>query len=180
MMRTLFYYAFILFCISSCTSPSEPHEEAADVVLANSVAWQEKVMTKNEILSTHLGQEITDFIAQNSPATIVEGEEYSLDGHLENGMAFSFFVSADHGKVYEMNLDLFPDSSQHEKVFHDILTQMDSLYKPSHPADGYATWRRASSKGKLVEVTLADISLEMGRPSIMINHLEHEDRIFED
>jgi hypothetical protein len=179
-MRTLLYSALVLLCISSCTSPSETQEEADDVVLADSVAWQQKVMTKNEILSTHLGQEISDFIARKTPATIIDGEEYSLDGHLENGMAFSFFVSADNGKIYEMNLDLFPDSAQLGKVFQELLTHMDSLYKPSYPTDGYATWRRASSKGKLVEVTLADVSLEMGRPSIMINHLEHEDRIFED
>lgn len=179
-MRSFFLYSCLLLFLCQCASDQGNSNQEVIEIDSLDNSWKEKIVSQDEILSTHIGQDLEDFIARKAPVAVIEGEEYLMEGSLENGVPFSFYVSADKGKIYEMNLDLFPDSTALNSTFQDLLLYLDSLYHPSHPTDGYATWRKASAKGTLIEVTLADVSLEMGRPSIMINQLEHVERIYEE
>jgi len=176
-MKTFLSLLIVIFLIGCSPSSTEPSSEENASEL-DSVAWTQKVFSREEMLSTFIGEDLETFKKSHSPTTLEEAVSYNTEGQLENGMLFSFYVTAEQGKIYELSMDIFPKKEELAGTFSQLLMHYDSLYHPSHPADGYATWRRASANGNLVEITLADVSIEMGRPAIMVNQLEHEGRFY--
>lgn len=174
----LLLMALILSQGCGTEQPSEKRTESFEETKA--IPWERTVFTSDAMLSITLGQDLKPFIATYSPSTIEEQLQYSFEGTLENGLPFSYYVTVDNDRIYEMSMDIYPDKEGLPSLFQDIRLHFDTLYHKSRPADGYATWTRASENGRLVEVTLSDESLEMGRPTLMVNQLEHVDRDYED
>lgn len=112
-----------------------------------------------------------------APSKVVD-EEHIYDSQLE-GIDHRLYVNYDDGAVFEITLDIFPkDSLKLKERYDQLVSMMDERFQKSSPADGYATWDTGSPTGRLIEVTLADESMENGAPLLMLNFLENYDRSY--
>jgi hypothetical protein len=164
----------------ACGSEEKPEDSANESLENDVLPWERTVFTNDAMLSITLGQDLQTFLATYSPSAIEEDVQYSFEGTLQNGLPFSYYVTAENDRIYEMSMDIYPEKNELPVLFNKLRIHFDSLYHKSRPTDGYATWKRASDNGRLVEVTLSDESLEMRIPTIMVNQLEHVDRDYED
>jgi len=156
-------------CICGCSSQDDTAQASPDsspaedkVTLGSAILSYEDVLGRRE-----QGKSLNSIV--NDEINLLDDIAASVTTKYSEGFAIHITMLVPFGQGKDI-----------EARFTEVLEEFDTVYGQSRPARGYATWSTPSARGRLVEVSLTDGSRTYGKPVLIVEWSEYQDRKYVD